>query len=68
MRLVCKYMVFHPSRRKPELDNLNVTIHGHDVERVQQTNFLGITLHQNLSWTDIDTHILMPSTLKYRKQ
>ena len=23
-----KYMVFHPSRRKPELDNLNVTIHG----------------------------------------
>ena len=46
-----KYMVFHPSRRKPELDNLNVTIHGHDVERVQQTKFLGITLHQNLSWT-----------------
>ena len=44
-------MVFHPSRRKPELDNLNVTIHGHDIERVQQTKFLGITLHQNLSWT-----------------
>ena len=44
-------MVSHPSRRKPELDNLNVTIHGHDIERVQQTKFLGITLHQNLSWT-----------------
>ena len=37
-----KYILFHPSRKKPDLDNTKVTIDGHNIERVQHTKFLGI--------------------------
>lgn len=46
-----KYILFHPKRKKPDVDNVNITIDGCNTERVQHTKFLGIIIHQNLSWT-----------------
>lgn len=46
-----KFIIFHPSRKKPNVENANILIGGHSIERAEQTKFLGIIIHQNLLWT-----------------
>ena len=44
-----KFMIFHTPGTK--LDYIpKVTINGFEVDRVQNFNFLGLTIHENLSW------------------
>ena len=49
-----KLMIFH-SRQK-QINELNISINGTDIERVESFNFLGLHIHESLSWrthTDI---------------
>jgi hypothetical protein len=46
-----KYMIFHCQQRH-SLPLLNIEINGTAIERVQTFNFLGITLHENLTWKE----------------
>ena len=47
-------MIFH--RRQKQINELNISINGTDIERVESFNFLGLHIHESLSWrthTDI---------------
>ena len=49
-----KLMIFH--RRQKQTNELNISINGTDIERVESFNFLGLHIHESLSWrthTDI---------------
>ena len=49
-----KLMIFH--RRQKQINELNISINGTDIERVEPFNFLGLHIHESLSWrthTDI---------------
>ena len=49
-----KLMIFH--RRQKQINKLNISINGTDIERVESFNFLGLHIHESLSWrthTDI---------------
>ena len=49
-----KLKIFH--RRQKEINKLNISINGTDIERVEPFNFLGLHIHESLSWrthTDI---------------
>ena len=46
-----KYILFHPKKKSVHTDNMNLKIDGYNIERVHQTKFLGIIIHQHLSWT-----------------
>ena len=48
-----KLMIFH--RQQKRVKELNIIINGINIERVQFFNFLGITLSENMSWTN---HVL----------
>ena len=49
-----KLLIFH--RRQNQITELNISINGTDIERVESFNFLGLHIHESLSWrshTDI---------------
>ena len=49
-----KLMIFH--RRQKQINELNISINGTDIERVESFYFLGLHIHESLSWrthTDI---------------
>ena len=46
-------MIFH--RQQKRVKELNIIINDTSIERVQSFNFLGITLSENMSWTN---HVL----------
>ena len=45
-----KLMIFH--RQQKRVKELNITINDTNIERGQSFNFLGITLSENMSWTN----------------
>lgn len=45
-----KFILFHPARKKINLDGLSVSIDKNSINRVEHTKFLGVIIHQNLSW------------------
>ena len=49
-----KFMIFH--RKQKQISELNITINDTDIERVESFNFLGLHIHESLSWrTHTDT-------------
>ena len=47
-------MIFH--RKQKHIQNLNISINGINIERVESFNFLGIILQETLSW---DSHVTL---------
>ena len=45
-----KFILFHPARKKINLDGLSISIDKNSINRVEHTKFLGVIIHQNLSW------------------
>ena len=45
-----KFILFHPAREKINLDGLSISIDKNNINRVEHTKFLGVIIHQNLSW------------------
>ena len=45
-----KFVFFHPSRKKISLDDIHININSTPISRVTSTTFLGIIIHENLSW------------------
>ena len=45
-----KLMIFH--RQQKKVKELNITINGTNIKRVQLFNFLGITLSESMSWAN----------------
>ena len=45
-----KLMIFH--RQQKRVKELNITINGTNIKRVQSFNFLGITLSESMSWAN----------------
>ena len=45
-----KLMIFH--RQQKRVKELNITINGTNIKRVQSFNFLGITLSESMSWVN----------------
>ena len=46
-----KYIIFHyPQRKLNPSDIPQLKIDGNDIERVEEFDFLGLTLHETLSW------------------
>ena len=45
-----KFILFHPARKKINLDDLSINIDKNSINRVEHTKFLGVIIHQNLSW------------------
>ena len=45
-----KLMIFHSQQKR--VKELNITINGTIIERVQSLNFLGITISENMSWAN----------------
>ena len=45
-----KFILFHPPRKKINLDGLSISIDKNSINRVEHTKFLGVIIHQNLSW------------------
>ena len=49
-----KFMIFH--RKQKQINELNIAINDTDIERVESFNFLGLHIHESLSWrTHTDT-------------
>ena len=42
-----KFILFHPSRKKVNLDEIHISINGAPLSRVDNTKFLGVIIHQN---------------------
>ena len=40
----------YPQRRDRFIQDLSITINGHTIERVQDFDFLGLTIDETLSW------------------
>ena len=45
-----KFILFHPARKKIDLDGLSISVNKNSINRVEHTKFLGVIIHQNLSW------------------
>ncbi len=45
-----KYMLFHIAQK--QIDPLHINIDNINIDRVKQFNFLGLTINENLTWTD----------------
>ena len=45
-----KFILFHPTRKKINLDDIHININGVPLSRVENTKFLEVIMHQNLSW------------------
>ena len=46
-----KFILFHPARKKINLYGLSIiSIDKNSINRVEHTKFLGVIIHQNLSW------------------
>ena len=45
-----KFIWFHRARKKINLDGLSINIDKNSINRVEHTKFLGVIIHQNLSW------------------
>ena len=43
-------LTLHPARKKINLDGLSINIDKNSINRVEHTKFLGVIIHQNLSW------------------
>ena len=43
-----KFMIFH--RKHKQISELNIAINDTDIERVESFNFLGLHIHESLSW------------------
>ena len=52
-----KLMIFHGKQK--HIQNLNISINGINIERVESFNFLGIILQETLSW---DNHVTLVKT------
>ena len=52
-----KLMIFH--RKQKHIQNLNISINGINIERVESFIFLGIILQETLSW---DSHVTLVKT------
>ena len=49
-----KFMIFH--RKQKQISEINIAINDTDIERVESFNFLGLHIHESLSWrTHADT-------------
>ena len=45
-----KFILFHPARKKINLDDLYININKNSINRVEHVKFFGVIIHQNLSW------------------
>ena len=45
-----KFILFHPARKKINLDGLSINIDKNSINRVEHTKFFGVIIHQNFSW------------------
>ena len=45
-----KFMIFHPRRKQINPSELNILINNTPIARIQEHKFLGIIIHENLSW------------------
>ena len=45
-----KLVIFH--RKQKRVKELNITINGTNIKRVQSFNFLGVTLSESMSWAN----------------
>ena len=45
-----KSIIFHPRRKQINLSDINISINNSPITRVQEDKFLGIIIHENLSW------------------
>ena len=45
-----KFILFHSPRKTSNLDGLSITIDNNRLNRVENTRFLGVIIHENLSW------------------
>ena len=45
-----KYMIFHPSTKKQDLNSINLHINNTPIERIKDFNFLGTYISSNLTW------------------
>ena len=45
-----KFILFHPARKKINLDGLSINIDKKSINRAEHTKFLGVIIHPNLSW------------------
>ena len=59
-----KFILFHPSRKKVNLDEIHISINGAPLSRVDNTKFLGVIIHQNLTQSKKKTEHLQLGTMK----
>ena len=45
-----KFIIFHPRRKQIDLSEVNIYVNNTPVTRVEKCTFLGIVIHENLSW------------------
>ena len=45
-----KFIIFHPRRKQINLSDIHISISNSPITRVQEDKFLGIIIHENLSW------------------
>ena len=45
-----KFIIFHPRRKQINFSDLNISINNSPITREQEDKFLGIIIHENLSW------------------
>ena len=45
-----KFIIFHPRRKQINSSDINIFINNSLITRVQEDKFLGIIIHENLSW------------------
>ena len=45
-----KFIIFHPRRKQINPSELNILTNNTPIARVQEHKFLGIIIHENLSW------------------
>ena len=56
-----KFIIFHTHRKQINLSDINISINNSPITRVQEDKFLGIIIHENLSWKP---HISLLSVIK----
>jgi hypothetical protein len=50
------FMIFRPRQKRQTFD-LSLKINGHKIDQVKETMFLGVILHEHLSWKSHISHI-----------